>query len=127
MQVLSGSYAESWFRNLCVEPKAAARILSQLYPDGPKCASCRAAITGRRALESWWRGDRTYCASCGSKFSPRAGTILDGSHLTFAQFESIRVLLSLGIDHQRIATIAGVHIDTVRVWHAKIEFWERHV
>lgn len=122
----SGSYAELWFQEVCVEEVATKRILGKLYPDGPKCASCGAAITGHRALKTFNRGERTYCTACETKFSPRSGTILDGSHLTYAQAEVIFVLISLGVDHQRIAAMAGVHEDTVKAWHSKIKFWESH-
>lgn len=77
-------------------------------------------------MQTFWRGERTYCAACGARFSPRSGTILDGSHLTYAQAEVLFALLSLGVDHQRIATMADVHIDTVAAWHSKIRFWESH-
>lgn len=120
-------YAQHFFDTVCCEVSAAKRILGQLYPGGAKCASCGAMITGRRALETFWRGDRTFCSTCGCKFSPRANTILDGSHLSFPQFEVICVLLSLGVDHNRIAGMTGVHTDTVATWHSKIKFWESHV
>lgn len=119
-------YAQHFFETVCIEKSAAERILSQLYPGGAKCASCGADITGRRALETFWRGDRTYCSGCCCKFSPRANTILDGSHLTYAQFEVICVLFSLGIDHKRISAMINVHTETVATWHAKIKFWESH-
>lgn len=122
----STSYARHFFESVGAEPSATARILGQLYPDGPKCASCGAPITGRRALESFWRGERTYCAACNAKFSPRTNTILADSHITYAQFEVICVLLSLGVDHPRIAAMANVRTDTVATWHSKIKFWERH-
>jgi hypothetical protein len=122
----NNSYAVRFFESVSPETSATERILRQLYPDGPKCASCAAPITGRRALETFARGDRTYCAGCGCKFSPRANTILDGSHLTYSQAEVIFVLLSLGVDHSRIASMANVHPDTVSAWHSKIRFWESH-
>lgn len=121
------SYARRFFQSVCVEISATIRVLDQLYPDGPKCVSCGQAITGKRALLTFWRGDRTYCAACGGKFSPRAGTILAESHLTYGQFEVICVLLSVGVDHHRIAAMAGVSVDTVATWHSKIKFWESHV
>lgn len=120
-------YAHHFFDTVSVEVPAAKRVLSQWYPDGAKHASCGALITGRRALETFWRGERTFCSGCGCKFSPRANTILDGSHLTFPQFEVLCVLISLGVDHKRIATMADMHIDTVATWHSKINFWESHV
>lgn len=123
----SKSYARHFFGTVCVETWAAERVLSQLYPGGPKCASCGQPITGKRALETFWRGERTYCAACGSKFSPRAGTILAESHLTYAQFEIICVLLAVGSDHHTIAALAGIHSGTVAAWHSKIKFWESHV
>ena len=120
-------YAHHFFETVCDYKSSAERVLSQLYPDGPKCASCSASITGRRALETFWRGDRTFCSCCGKKFAPCSNTILDGAHITFRQFEVICVLLSLGVDHHRIAAIANLHIDTVSTWHAKVKFWESHV
>lgn len=123
---LKQTYAYRYFETVSAETPATERILRQLYPDGPKCASCGQAITGDRALKTFWRGERTYCAKCCSKFSPRANTLLDGSHLSYAQAEVIFVLLSLGVDHQRISIMAGVHTDTVAVWHSKIRFWESH-
>lgn len=125
--VITGSYASRFFESVCPEGSATERILRQLYNDGPKCASCGARITGDRALKTFWRGDRTYCAGCGCKFSPRANTLLDGSHLTYAQAEVIFVLISLGVDHDRIASMAKVHIDTVATWNSKIKYWESHV
>lgn len=120
-------YAQQFFDTVCVEVSAARRILGQMYPDGAKCASCGALITGRRALETFWRGDRTFCAGCGCKFSPRSNTILDGSHHSFQQFEVICVLLSLGVDHKRISTMTRLHTDTIKIWHDRINFWESHV
>lgn len=121
------SYIQHFFETVCCEKSSAERVLGQLYPDGPKCASCGAPITGRRALITFWDGERTYCAGCGCKFSPRANTILAESHLTFSQFEIISVLLALGVDHKRISVMSGAHTDTVAVWHSKIKFWESHV
>ena len=121
------SYIQHFFETVCCEKSSAERVLSQLFPDGPKCASCGARITGRRALLTFWTGERTFCAGCGCKFSPRANTILDGSHLSFPQFEVICVLLSLGVDHKRVSSMTGVHADTVGIWHDRIKFWESHV
>jgi hypothetical protein len=90
------------------------------------CAGCGAPITGRRSVASFFRGVRTYCAACDSKFSPRANTILADSKLTFAQFEIICLGLALVVDHKRISVLAGVHEDTVAIWAAKIRFWESH-
>ncbi len=123
----TSSYAAQFFSTVCCETSATERILRQLYPDGPKCASCGQPITGCRALQTFNRGERTHCASCGRKFSPRAGTILSDSHITYAQFEVCCVLLSLGVDHHRIAGMIGLHTDTVAAWHSKIRFWESHV
>lgn len=120
-------YAQHFFNTVCTEASAAKRVLSQLYPDGPKCASCGAMITGRRAVETFMRGDRTHCSSCGRKFTPSTGTVLENAHLTYKQFEVIFVLLSLGVDHRRISSMTGAHTDTVAAWHSKINFWESHV
>ncbi|MDD2367033.1 MAG: hypothetical protein PHN84_12795 [Desulfuromonadaceae bacterium] len=119
-------YVQHFFDTVCVEESAAKRILSLLYPDGPKCASCGASITGRRALVTFWRGERTFCSSCGCKFSPNTGTILANAQLTYQQFEVILVLLSLDVDHKRIATMTGAHPDTIGIWHPKIKYWESH-
>lgn len=121
------NYGDRFLADVCREHHATLRILGQLYPGGAQCASCGAPITGQKALGTFFRGQRTYCSACDSKFSPRAGTILADSKLTYAQFEMILVGLSLGLDHQRIARIAAVHIDTVASWSAKIRFWESHV
>ena len=123
----STPYVQHFFNIVCVEKSAAERILGLLYPNGAKCASCGAMITGRRASETFWEGKRTFCSSCNCKFTPSAGTILENSHLSYSQFEIICVLLALGVDHKRIATMADVHTDTVANWHAKIKFWESHV
>ena len=120
-------YVRQFFDSVCCETSSAVRVLSQLYPDGPKCASCGAEITRKRALETFWRGDRTYCSGCGSKFEPRTGTILSNAQLTYSQFEIICVLLALGIDYKRVSSMSGAHPDTVAIWHAKIKFWESHV
>lgn len=121
------AYVQHFFQSVCCEASATARILSQLYPDGPKCASCGMPITGRRALETFWRGARTYCACCGCKFNPNSNTILENAHLSYAQFEIICVLLSLGVNHKCIAAITNTSTDTVAIWHSKINFWESHV
>lgn len=121
------NYGERFLADVCREADSARRILGQLYPGGAQCASCGAPITGKKALGTFISGQRTYCSTCDSKFSPRAGTILAESKLSYAQFEMILVGLSLGLDHQRIARIATVHIDTVASWSAKIRFWESHV
>lgn len=123
----SVSYAEIFFRSVCVEKPATERILGQLYPHGPHCPSCHNPITGKRALETFWRGERTWCSSCEKKFWPSSGTFLSGSGLSYAQIEVLLVLLSLGIDNKRIASMANCHEDTVANWHAKIKFWESHV
>lgn len=120
----SGSYAQSWFHQVCDARSSADRVLRQLYPGGAACASCGQPIQGRRALETFWRGERTWCASCETKFSPRAGTILADSHLTYAQYEILLLLVSLGCDQRTIATITGLHCDTVKAWISKIRFRE---
>lgn len=119
-------YARIFFEQICKDLPATVRVLRQLYPDGAKCASCAAPITGKRALKTFWRGERTYCSSCETKFSPSAGTILAGAHLTYAQFEVLCVLISLGVDRKRIATMAGVREETVQVWEMKVRYWETH-
>jgi hypothetical protein len=124
LDISSGSYALGWFHQVCDEKSSAARVLSQLYPGGAVCASCGQPINGRRALETFWRGDRTWCKSCETKFSPRAGTILADSHLTYAQYEILLLLVSLGHDQRTIATITGLHCDTIKAWIAKIKFRE---
>ena len=80
----------------------------------------------RRALASFWRGERTYCSSCDSKFSPWSGTILDNTKLDPPQIEKMLLGFSLGLDHKQIAVISGVTPDTVNMWAAKIKFWESH-
>lgn len=120
-------YGQHFLAEICREHHAVQRILRQLYPDGPKCASCRAEITGKRALASFWRGDRSYCASCNSKFAPRAGTILADSKLSYSQFEILLVGFSLGVDHHQLASIVGIHVETVGAWASKVKFWESHV
>jgi hypothetical protein len=121
------SFVAAFFELACTEEISAARVLRQLYPSGPVCSGCGAGIAGRRSVASFYRGDRTYCAACDSKFSPRAGTILADSKLSYSQYEIICLCLSLGVDHKRIATLASVHEDTVAIWHSKIKFWESHV
>lgn len=121
------NYGPAFFGMVCSEDLSAERVLRQLYPGGPKCASCGAPIVGTRAMKTFWAGDRTHCAACGCKFSPRAGTILADSKLSYSQFEIIVVCLSLGLDHHRIAPLASVHVDTVTAWARRIAFWESHV
>lgn len=121
------NYGDRFLSEVCRESASTQRILSQLYPDGAKCASCGARITGMRAISTFFRGDRTYCSSCDSKFSPRAGTILADSKLNYSQIEIIFVGISLGLDHSRISVLANVHADTVASWAAKVRFWESHV
>lgn len=121
------SYVQHFFESVCVESAAAERILRLLYPDGAKCASCGAQITGRRSSETFWAGKRTYCRGCDSKFTPTTGTMLENTHLSFAKIEVLWVLISLGVDKHHIAQLAGVHVDTVTIWQSKIAFWGQHV
>lgn len=121
---IASGYAATFFDRLCCDSTATERILSQLYPSGPVHLGCGNPITGKRSLSTFWKGERTWCSSCESKFNPRSGTILDGSHLTYGQFEVVLVLISLGIDHKRIAGLARCHEDTVKAWAAKIAYWE---
>lgn len=124
MNSISSGYAVRFFESVCCESSATDRILNQLYPEGPRHIACGTAIIGKRSLASFWRGDRTWCTCCETRFNPRSGTLLDGSQLSYAQFEVVLVLISLGIDHKRIASMAGCHDDTVKAWVAKIAFWE---
>jgi len=117
---ISIDYAAAWLADICDEPASAERVLRQLYPDGATHASCGARIQGRRALETFWRGERTYCSGCDQKFSPTAGTILENSRLTFRQYEKLMLCLSLGCSEQRTAQVAGLHIDSVRSWISKL-------
>lgn len=120
----SGGYVIGWLHEVCDAKTSAARVLRQLYPGGAACASCGQPIQGRRALETFWRGDRTWCSSCETKFSPRAGTILADAHMTYAQFEILLLTMGLGCDQRTIAIMTGLHCDTVKVWFSKIKFWE---
>jgi len=127
IEVADGGFAAAFFAAACPEGVSAERIPWQMYPGGPKCASCGAPIIGRRSLVTFWRGERTYCAGCGCKFSPRTGTILDGSHLSFRQFEIMVTCFDLGVDDKPIAALIHIHPDTVATWRAKIKAWESHV
>lgn len=118
------SYIEYFFNNLLPPKTPASRILGLWYPDGPKCGSCGASITGRRSVASFWEGERTFCASCGTKFSPRVNTPLKDLHISFAQFEIFLVMIDAGSPYPQIAKLAGVHTDTIASWHSKIKFFQ---
>ena len=120
----SGGYALRWLHEVCDAKSSAARVLRQLYPGGAVCTGCGQPIQGRRPLETFWRGDRTWCKSCETKFSPRTGTILADSHITFAQFEIMLICIALGCDARTVAIMTGLHGDTVKTWFSKIKFWE---
>lgn len=122
----SAGFAAAFLGQVCAVETSTPRLLSLWFPDGAQCASCGAQITGKRALETFWRGDRTYCSSCDSKFSPFSRTILDGSKLSTAQLEIILIGYSLGLDHKATARLAGVLPETVSHWTDKISFWESH-
>ena len=127
--IARGGYAHWWMHDICDEKTAALRVLRQLYPGGAVCASCGQPIQGRRALETFWRGDRTWCSSCETKFVPSTGTILAGAHVTYTQFEILKFCYALPhvTDDQRIriaTTLSGLTSDTVKVWFSKIRFWE---
>lgn len=127
--IASGGYAQVWMHQVCDQKSSAVRVLRQLYPGGAVCASCGQPIQGRRALETFWRGDRTWCAACETKFSPSSGTILERAHMTFTQFEILQFCYALPhvTDDQRIklaATLSGLHGDTVKTWFSKFRFWE---
>jgi len=123
----SVGFVGSFISHVCTVEASTSRLLALWFPDGAECASCRAKITGKRALETFWRGDRTYCSACESKFSPFSRTILDGSKLSAAQLEIILIGYSLGLDHKTTARLAGVLPETVNHWADKISFWESHV
>lgn len=126
VQQFSAGYAANFISQACTVESATHRLLSLWFPDGAQCASCGAQITGKRAMDTFWRGDRTYCSSCDSKFSPFSRTILDGSKLSAAQLEIILISYSLGLDHKTTARLAGVLPETVNHWTDKISFWESH-
>ena len=123
----SAGLAANVIGQVCTVEASTFRLLSLWFPEGAQCASCGAQILGKRALETFWRGDRTYCSSCDSKFSPFSRTILDGSKLSAAQLEIILIGYSLGLDHKTTSKLAGVLPETVSHWTDKISFWESHV
>lgn len=126
-QQFTAGFFENFINQVCTVEASTFRLLSLWFPDGAKCASCGTLITGKRALDTFWKGYRTYCSSCDSKFSPFSHTIMDGSKLTAAQLEIILIGYSLNLDHKTTARLAGVLPETVNHWTDKISFWESHV
>ena len=121
------NFAGRFFGQACTVEASTYRLLSLWFPDGAKCASCGASITGTRALDTFWKGLRTYCSACDSKFSPWSHTLLDGSKLDAAQLEIILLGVSLDLPPKLISTLAGVLPETVINWTTKIRYWESNV
>jgi hypothetical protein len=126
-KMVVGDFAAYFISQTCAPESSAARLLALWFPGGAKCASCGAPITGKRALDTFWKGYRTYCAACDSKFSPWSHTLLDGSKLTAEQLEIILLGMSLDLPPKTIATLAAVLPETVNNWMIKIRFWESNV
>lgn len=126
MSSISDSYVNRRFNSLGYQESAVRFVLELFYPEGAKCVHCGQAITGKRSLATFWSGDRTWCACCERKFSPRSGTPLENLHISFAQFDFICLAISFGAKSKQIADIIGVSPDTVKSTIAKITFWESH-
>jgi len=93
-------------------------VLRQLHGDRAFCPGCGSALDGRQA-ERFWGGDRARCADCGKKFGATTGSILAGSHFTFAKVFLLAVLLSKGTGHQDAAAVVGCDPETVRLWEKR--------
>lgn len=123
----SAGFAATFFSQACTVEASTLRQLTLWFPDGAHCASCGARINGKRALDTFWRGKRTYCSSCDSKFSPFSKTILDGSKLSADQLEIIRICCDVGLDNKTTARYAKVLPETASHWFDKISLWEANV
>lgn len=124
MSSISDSYVKRRFESVGYQDSSAKFVLDLFYPEGAKCVHCGSPITGKRSLATFWTGERTWCACCERKFSPRSGTPLENLHLSFAQFDFICLAMSLGARSKQIADIIGVSPETARSAIAKITYWE---
>ena len=115
--------AASFSTAIFSEDAARAEVLLKLHPDGAVCPSCGLALDGPTE-RSFWAGRRCECGRCGRWFSARSGTFLDNAHLSYAQVILIAALLCEGLHPIRIAALAGVSADTVRIWNKRFKAFD---
>lgn len=81
----------------------------------PGCGAVFPEPTGGRVFA----GKQVQCPGCGGYSSPKTGTLLDGSTLSFAQFVLLAALLYWGLPTAQIAERVGCTPMTVRNWRAR--------
>ncbi len=90
-------------------------IFDQLRGAAPCCPVCGVAFDEKR-VERLRSGRGVACEKCGTKNSPRTGTLLEGSSLTDQQFVFILVLIGFEFPPAEIAEKAGCGRTTVYDW-----------
>ena len=88
------------------------RVLMILRGEWPVCPSCLTPFDGVRRRRVF--DDREVkCPSCDARTSPRSGTILHGSNLSYGEFWIMWKLLELAISPEKIAVTLELSRSTV--------------
>ena len=95
-------------------------VLSRLFPAGPRCPDCGAAVRPGRATDSWWQLRRVHCLECGSRYRSTKGSFLQGSTLDFRQVVILAWAFSCGLTNSAAAKVAEVDNKTARFWRLRL-------
>lgn len=95
-------------------------VISRLHPGGPACPGCGLKLDDDKSFRA---GKRCHCGRCGRWFTATTRTILEGTHLDFAQVYALALFIELGIPATRTASMLGISADTVRLWMKKFRMF----
>ncbi len=96
------------------------RVLIVLRGEWPECPSCGVTFDDVQRLRVL--NDRpVVCTTCGISSRPRAGTVLEGSTLTYGQFWIMYHLLAMGIQPEKIATLLSLSRGGVYEWRKRLQ------
>lgn len=95
-------------------------VLQALHPNGAFCPHCRAALKNESGVK-FWNMQYTTCHACGKRFLATKGTVLHNTTLSMRQAFALACFIELGLSNKRIASIIGIHPDSVRLWRLKLD------
>jgi len=110
-------------RDLLDSEKCAAWLMEELHgfpPEQAVCIGCGKALS-EKLTTSLRAGRRVQCYHCSKHFNAWTGTILQGAHMTAADFILFRLAVAAGLDPAGLIQLTGRHSQFVSTWGRKVQ------
>ncbi|MCX5817122.1 MAG: transposase [Proteobacteria bacterium] len=118
-ETISGYLLDMFDRSFLNEERCQKTILNLLHPNGPACPFCKTRLDEKK-FPRFANLHKIKCKKCNKFFTGLTGTMLSGTHLTFAQLTLLAVLIESGIRPEKIEKITKIHRETVILWKKKL-------